>query len=247
MTDAFRAAMPAAMPTAFTAAPPPPRTQAVQQRPGSDGEHYLQDLYGTRARADRFYRDQVLDVLTPKMIEFLGRQTQMILSTADNDGRPDSSVRFGHPGFVAVLDDRTLAWPELRGNGVMTSLGNLAKNPWTHLMFLDLEERIGLHIRGVSTIVESEVMDSEFPELTQRPGYGRPPERWVILRVTNSYVHCRKHFPHGSTDGADDLEHNSDYFGARFTPSPWATDLEPRRPSPAHTTKRHRPWFRRSH
>jgi uncharacterized protein len=220
-------------------------TNATTSWPGSDGERYLQDLYGTRTRAERFYHDQVLDVLTPKMIEFVNRQTQMILSTADVDGHPDASVRFGSPGFVAVLDERTLAWPELRGNGVMTSLGNLAKNPWTHLMFLDIEERIGLHLRGLSTIVESEEMASEFPELANRPSYGRPPERWVILRLTNSYVHCRKHFPRNSADAAEDLEHSSDYFGARFTPSPWAEDVGPRRPSPAHTTRRHRPWFRK--
>ena len=123
--------------------------------PGSAGEHLLQDMYGTRDRADAFYRDQMLDRLTPRMVEFLGRQTQMILATADADGRPDASVRFGDPGFVAVIDDRTLTWPELRGNGVLTSLGNLIKNPWTHLMFLDGEERIGLHLRGQSSIVDA--------------------------------------------------------------------------------------------
>jgi uncharacterized protein len=107
--------------------------------PGSAGEHLLQDLYGTRERAETFYRDQLLDTLTPRMVEFLGRQTQMILATADADGHPDASVRFGEPGFVAVITETTLAWPELRGNGVMTSLGNLVKNPWAHLMFLDAQ------------------------------------------------------------------------------------------------------------
>ena len=215
--------------------------------PQSGGEFLAQELYGSRERAERFYRDQMLDVLTPQMVQFISEQTEVVVASVDTDGHPDASIRFGEPGFVAVLDERTVAWPELRGNGVMTSLGNLAKNPWTHLMFLDLEERIGLHIRGVSTIVESEVMASEFPELTTRPSCGRPPERWVILRLTNSYVHCRKHFPRANTDTNEDLDRSSDYFGARFTPSPWATDVEPRRPSPAHTTKRHRPWFRRSH
>src|SRR5207245_8534562 len=94
-------------------------------RPGSAGEHFLQAQYGTEQRADKFYREQMLDTLTPRMVEFLGRQTQMIVATADDDGHPDASVRFGDPGFVAILDDRTLAWPELRGNGVMTTLGNL--------------------------------------------------------------------------------------------------------------------------
>ncbi|HET6877362.1 MAG TPA: pyridoxamine 5'-phosphate oxidase family protein, partial [Jatrophihabitans sp.] len=165
-------------------------------RPGSDGEHFLQDLYGTRDRADRFYREQLLDCLTPRMMAFLGRQTQMVISTADVDGHPDASVRFGEPGFVAVLDERAIAWPELRGNGVMTSLGNIAKNPWTHLMFLGVGERIGLHLRGQSTIIEPDVMADEYPEVVNRPPTGsRPPDRWVLMRLTHSYLHCRKHFP----------------------------------------------------
>lgn len=205
------------------------------QRPGTDGEHFLQDLYGTRDRADRFYHDQLLDTLTPRMIEFLGRQTQMIIATADSDGHPDASVRFGEPGFIAVLDATTLAWPELRGNGVMTSLGNLVKNPWTHLMFLDAEERIGLHLRGQSSIVEAEEMSADHSEITARPTSGRPPDRWVILTLETSYIHCRKHFPRTDAPidyGTDDVKQKGgDYFGAKNTPSPWApntpADSEP--------------------
>lgn len=84
--------------------------------PGAAGEHHLQELYGTRGRAETFYRQQVLDVLTPRMAQFLARQTVLIVSSVDAEGAPEVSVRFGEPGFVAVLDERTLAWPELRGD-----------------------------------------------------------------------------------------------------------------------------------
>ena len=70
--------------------------------PGSGGEYLAQELYGTRERADRFYRDQMLDVLTPRMVEFLGEQTEMVVASVDTDGHPDASIRFGEPGFVAV-------------------------------------------------------------------------------------------------------------------------------------------------
>jgi predicted pyridoxine 5'-phosphate oxidase superfamily flavin-nucleotide-binding protein len=203
--------------------------------PGSAGEHLLQDLYGSRERADAFYRDQLMDTLTPRMVEFLGCQTQMILATADSDGHPDASVRFGEPGFVAVIDDTTLAWPELRGNGVMTSLGNLVKNPWTHLMFLDAEERIGLHLRGQSSIVDAAVMAHEHPEITDRATVGRDPDRWVVLRLVSSYIHCRKHFPRTDAPvdwGTDDVRaKGGDYFAAKDTPSPWAPGPDPDPPS----------------
>ena len=61
------------------------------QRPGTDGEHLLQDLWHARPRGP-FCPDQLLDTLTPRMVEFLGRQTQMIIATADPDGRPDAPV-----------------------------------------------------------------------------------------------------------------------------------------------------------
>jgi predicted pyridoxine 5'-phosphate oxidase superfamily flavin-nucleotide-binding protein len=193
--------------------------------PGTSGERYVQELFGTRDRAETFYRQQVVDVLTPRMVEFLGRQTMMIVSSVDTEGAPDASVRFGDPGFVTPLDDRTLAWPEMRGNGVYTTLGNLAKTPAAHLMFLDYEHRIGLHVRGEAEIVEADVMEAANPQLVALPRTGRAPERWVLFRVRNSYIHCRKHFPtsDGPIDwGTDDVAaKGGDYFGAKGTASPW--------------------------
>jgi predicted pyridoxine 5'-phosphate oxidase superfamily flavin-nucleotide-binding protein len=199
--------------------------QPRPQFPGTPGEWYLQELYGTTDRADTFYRQQVIDRLTPRMVEFLARQTMMVVASVDADGAPDASVRFGEAGFVTALDEYTLAWPELRGNGVFTTLGNLAKTPSTHLMFLDHEHRIGLHVRGEAQIVEADTMLANHPELAAAPRAGRPPERWVVVRVRNSYIHCRKHFPatDGPVDwGTDDVAaKGGDYFGAKDTRSPW--------------------------
>ncbi|HZC71203.1 MAG TPA: pyridoxamine 5'-phosphate oxidase family protein [Jatrophihabitans sp.] len=198
---------------------------ARTQYPGSSGEQFLQDLYATRERAATFYRRQVVDALTPRMVEFLGRQTMMIVASVDTEGAPDVSVRFGEPGFVGALDQRTVAWPEMRGNGVFTTLGNLTKTPSAHLMFLDYEHRIGLHVRGEASIVEA--ADAwAYAGLTEKPRSGRDPERWVVLRVRNSYIHCRKHFPRsdGPIDwGTDDMTaKGGDYFGAKSVPKPWS-------------------------
>lgn len=204
--------------------------------PGSDAEYLAQELYGTRQRADRFYRDQLLDTLTPRMVEFLGRQGEMIVSSVNPDGHPDASIRFGEPGFVRVLDERTVAWPELRGNGVLTTLGNLLKNPAAHLMFLDRGARIGLHLRGHTRVLDAEDMAEDYPGAVPATGRaadpagsgaaGRCDERWVVLHLANSYIHCRKHFPRpdGPVEwGTDDARaKGGDYFGAKHTPSPWA-------------------------
>lgn len=198
----------------------------ASRRPESDGERLLQEQFGTRERALRFYGEQMLDVLTPRMAEFIARQTQMIIASADAEGRPDASVRFGDPGFVAVVDERTLCWPELRGNGVMTTLGNFVKNPWAHLMFLDRGERIGLHLRGETNILDPSDLQDVHPQVLERQQSGRPAERWVLFRLATSYVHCRKHFPRAAAPvewGTDDVRaKGGDYFGAKGVSTPWS-------------------------
>ena len=51
------------------------------------------------------------------------------LATADDEGRPDCSYKGGDPGFVRVLDERTIAFPGYDGNGMFRSFGNLLVNP----------------------------------------------------------------------------------------------------------------------
>jgi len=97
--------------------------------PGSDGEHRLQACYGSTARALAFYRNQVLDHLNSAMQAFIARQEMMFVATADRRGEADATFRAGPPGFVLLIDQRTLAYPEYRGNGVMASLGNISENP----------------------------------------------------------------------------------------------------------------------
>ena len=194
--------------------------------PASDGERLLQDLYGSQSRANRFYNEQMVEALTPRMREFLATQTWMVLCTADEDGMPSGSPRFGDPGFVMPMDDQTVTWPELRGNGVMTSLGNLLENPKAHLMFPDLDERIGLHLRGHTVLVEHAVMRDEYPAVVAAVRTPRPPERWVVLNLEVAYVHCRKHFPRTDNKpvdwGTDDVKaKGGDYFGAKELPKPW--------------------------
>ncbi len=200
--------------------------------PSSTGERFLQSWWGTSDRAEAFYRDQMLDVLTPRMVEFLSRQTQLIVASAAVDGHPDVSVRFGDPGFVAVLDGRTVAWPELRGNGVLTTLGNFVQNPWAHLMFLDSGERIGLHLRGEVELIDADAMADEHPDLAAAVSTRRAPQCWVVLHLATSYVHCRKHFPAADAPLAwahDDVRAKGrDYFGAEQVASPWAPTADSR-------------------
>ena len=212
-------------------------------RPGSSGEHALQCAYGTQDRADRFYADQVRDRLLPAMVEFVARMEMVFVSTSDASGECDASLRAGPPGFVAVLDDRTIAYPEYRGNGVHASLGNIAENPHVGILMIDFEQdRIGLHVNGVAYIVADDDLRAAHPDLPQDTARGRRAERWVVVEVEEAYVHCRKHIPQMQRVtrrrpwGTDDPgRKGGDYFAARGTPARVPAPPRPRRRFPATT------------
>ena len=158
--------------------------------PGSAGEHELQERYGTTERAGRFYAQQVLDRLNEKMREFVTRQEMFFLSTSDGQGRCDGTFRAGPPGFVRVLDEHRVAWPEYRGNGVHASLGNITENAYVGILFVDFfRDVIGLHVNGCARIVD------ELPDVPVDEVPGRRAERWVVVAVEEAYIHCAKHIP----------------------------------------------------
>ncbi len=168
--------------------------------PGSDGEHKLQKKFNTEKRAQAFYDNQVLDHLNPRMLEFVANQEIVFVSTADEKGDCDCSLRAGEAGFVRILDDKNLVYPEYRGNGVTASLGNILENPHIGMMFIDfVKDTVGLHVNGKAAIIENE-------ELLQRDNLPaevvedmkkqrRRPERWVLVEVEEAYMHCSKHIP----------------------------------------------------
>jgi predicted pyridoxine 5'-phosphate oxidase superfamily flavin-nucleotide-binding protein len=195
----------------------------VPTLPGCDGERLLQQAYGTAERAERFYRDQVLDHLNPEMVEFVKRMEMAFISTADGGGECDSSFRAGPPGFLHVLDPRRIAYPEYRGNGVLASLGNISENPHVAVLMIDfVRDLIGLHVNGRASIIDDGELRAEHPALPVAQDRGRTPERWVVVHVEETYVHCRKHIPRMEPVsrerdwGTDDTKRKgADYFGVR--------------------------------
>ncbi|MEU0370151.1 pyridoxamine 5'-phosphate oxidase family protein [Streptomyces sp. NPDC006283] len=163
----------------------------------SIGERQLQSRLGTTHQASGFYRRQVQGSLTSRMREFIARQTMVFISTADANGACDSSFRAGPPGFVSVLDDHTLTYPEYRGNGVMASAGNLTENPHIGLLFMDFtHHHIGLHVNGIARLHRDVDQRLAYPQLPVDTAPGRRPDMWVHIVVEEAYVHCSKHIPH---------------------------------------------------
>lgn len=201
--------------------------------PGSAGEKELQERYGNVRRATAFYDKQVLAHLNDRMKRFIARQEMAFVATADAGGDCDASFRSGPPGFVRVLDDGHIAYPEYRGNGVMASLGNIVENPHIGIMFIDWERTVGLHVNGRASILESDEMKSHplasSEVLADMKGAGKKRvQRWVLVEVEEAYIHCSKHIPFMRKDkkdvywGTDSQRYKGgDYFAAKGAPRPW--------------------------
>ena len=168
---------------------------------GSEGERVLQKQYGSDDRANDFYDTQMRNQLNNRMVKLIERQGMMFIATADTKGECDSSFRAGPPGFVVVLDDKTLIYPEYRGNGVYASLGNMSENPHVGMLFIDFfDSTIGLHVNGKAMVVDNEQMmqrvaASETVCASIEVINGLHPERWVEVTVEEAYIHCAKHVP----------------------------------------------------
>ena len=193
-----------------------------RRQPGAGGERILQEQYGTSQRAQRFYRTQVTGQLTQVMQQFIQRMEMAFIATSDGSGQCDCSFRAGPAGFIRVLDDQTIAYPDYRGNGVMASLGNMLENPHIGIFLADFaHDLIGLHVNGEVSLVTPARMqefDLDIPESGQP---GRQPVQWVLVHVTEAFIHCSKHIPKMIPQsrvrhwGTDNQRHKgSDYFGA---------------------------------
>ncbi|MCH2204552.1 MAG: pyridoxamine 5'-phosphate oxidase family protein [Lentisphaerales bacterium] len=195
---------------------------------GSDGEKKLQEKYETKSRANSFYKNQVLTYLNENMISFLKRMELCFIATADTKGECDSSLRSGEPNFCLVVDNKTMIYPEYRGNGVLASLGNILENPHIGMLFLDFtQDKIGLHINGKAKIIDNDDLNVKLSE-DQLPAFERESERavrWVQVSIEEAYIHCSKLIPfmqkvdQSMLWGTDDVKlKGGDYFKSKNCP-----------------------------
>lgn len=127
-----------------------------------DAQRALQDRFDTRRLADRL-AEATSPVLTDEHRRFIEARELFFLATADEDGWPQCSYKGGAPGFVRVLDERTLAFPVYDGNGMFLSCGNIEANPRVGLLFVDLEGGSRLRVTGEATVDPDDDLISVFP------------------------------------------------------------------------------------
>lgn len=128
-----------------------------------DGMRRLQDIRQTRPLADRLEEVTMRSAFTAEDRAFIASRSMAFVATADAHGHPECSYKGGLPGFMRVLDDRTLAFPDYDGNGMYRSWGNLLVNPAVGLLFLDFEVPKRLRVNGTAQVTADDPLRAEFP------------------------------------------------------------------------------------
>ena len=129
-----------------------------------EGSRRLQDRFDTRRLADRIEERLDRDTFDADDRAFIESRDMFFLATADEHGMPQCSYKGGERGFVRVVDERTLAFPNYDGNGTYLSMGNLLLNPQLGILFIDFTSPKRLRVNGIASIVENDPLLGSYSE-----------------------------------------------------------------------------------
>ena len=147
---------------------------------------------GAAALWSRFDGDRAFDRFTQAEAEFIAERDSFYMASVGETGWPYVQHRGGPAGFLRVIDETTLAFPDFRGNRQYISVGNLAADGRVSLILMDYAGRRRLKIYAHAQAVSL----ADQPDLWAKlalPGSRAKPERAVVLRLQAFDWNCPQH------------------------------------------------------
>ena len=161
----------------------------------TEGVKRAQEHYGSRkafARIEANVKKSEFEGLGDLEKDFIEARDGFYVATFNEDGWPYIQFRGGPPGFLKVLDNKTLGYADFKGNLQYISVGNLAANNKAALFLMDYAQQRRLKI--LATIEVKDAADA--PELIEKlrvPDYKAKIERAMILTVEAFDWNCPQH------------------------------------------------------
>jgi uncharacterized protein len=143
----------------------------------------IQASFGTKNLADRVNDIIVATEIADDRKGFIETRDMFFLTTIDHRGYPTCSYKGGNPGFVKVLDSKTLAFPSFDGNGMFLSMGNITTNNKIGMLFIDFETPHRIRIHGTASIDQRDPLLAEF--------HGA--QLVVRVAITEIFVNCPRY------------------------------------------------------
>jgi uncharacterized protein len=153
-----------------------------------------QSKHGSRHLYERVENSSDLgDRLGPDEQEFVEQSDGFYMASVTESGWPYMQYRGGEKGFLHVLDDRTLAFADLRGNKQYISVGNLEHDDRVALFFMDYPRQGRIKILGRAKVHEGTAEAERLLEQLRVPGEKSPAERAIVIHVEAFDWNCPQH------------------------------------------------------
>jgi uncharacterized protein len=152
-----------------------------------------QEQRGTRQTYEKYIANGAdNDTITPKIEEFIAQLNGFYLGTVGSNGYPYIQFRGGAPGFLKVLDEKTLGFADFLGNVQYITIGNLSGSDKAFLFLMDYRHRKRIKIWGRAEFVEG---DEKLIARLRVPGYSAEVERAILFHVEATSENCPQHIP----------------------------------------------------
>ncbi|MEQ1830136.1 MAG: pyridoxamine 5'-phosphate oxidase family protein, partial [Pirellula sp.] len=156
-----------------------PSVKAIQTAKGSRYNYERLELGGGWETA-----------VTPDLESFLADLDMFYLGTANAEGQPYIQYRGGSPGFLKVIDKKTLGFADFGGNRQYITLGNISENPKAFIFLMDYARSRRVKLWGTLRIVEE---DAELLEQLRDRSYPGKVERAILFQIEAWDVNCPQH------------------------------------------------------
>jgi uncharacterized protein len=154
----------------------------------------MSNMYGAQHRAlqDRFESRKLADLVDQVAVHaeigdedraFIESRDMFYLATVDARGFPSCSYKGGDPGFIRVVDNRTIAFPSYDGNGMFYSMGNIAGQAKVGMLFIDFETPHRLRLHGTATVSGEDPLLMEYTEA----------DLIVRVKVEEIFINCPRY------------------------------------------------------
>ena len=157
----------------------------------SNVEELRQKLGGVHPLATK----KVKDHLDPHTMTFIKNAPFAVMASSDEKGNCDASPKGGEPGFIQVLDDRTLLMPDFSGNRLFQSFENFESNANAGFIFIIPGFDVTVRINGQVEPVDKSALIDE-PNTGDSPLYSDNSEivQGLRIRIEEAYFHCPRSF-----------------------------------------------------
>jgi predicted pyridoxine 5'-phosphate oxidase superfamily flavin-nucleotide-binding protein len=143
----------------------------------------LQDRFESRKLADLVDQVAVHAEIDDEARAFIESRDMFYLATVDARGFPSCSYKGGDPGFIRVVDNRTIAFPSYDGNGMFYSMGNIAGQAKVGMLFIDFETPHRLRVHGTATVSGEDPLMMDYVEA----------DLIVRVQVEEIFINCPRY------------------------------------------------------